>query len=52
MENLQRVEQAWEVWTREPVSEARYERGLLTVVLPVAARKSGPTRIAVTRSRG
>ena len=27
MENLQRVERAWEVWTREPVSEARYERG-------------------------
>ncbi|HSK15362.1 MAG TPA: Hsp20/alpha crystallin family protein [Gaiellaceae bacterium] len=30
-------------------AEAHYERGLLTIVLPVAARKSGPTRIAVTR---
>jgi ketosteroid isomerase-like protein len=25
--NLERVTRAWEVWTREPVSEARYERG-------------------------
>jgi HSP20 family protein len=33
-------------------AEAHYEHGLLTIVLPVAARKSGPTRIAVTRTEG
>ena len=29
--------------------EARYEHGLLTIVLPLAARSTGPVRVQVTR---
>lgn len=29
--------------------EARYEHGLLTIVLPLAARPTGPVRVQVTR---
>jgi HSP20 family protein len=30
-------------------AEARYERGFLTVVLPLASRPAGPVRLVVTR---
>lgn len=40
----------------EPVdseaAEATYERGLLSIRLPVAKRAQGPVRVAVTRARG